>query len=1242
MPRHSYREHDYSFGQAMLTLRKRLRMTQADLAGLLGVSRRAVGEWEGGLNYAREHHLQHLIELCVQQHVFAPEREAEEIRALWKTAHQRVFLDEDWLAALLARQTAALDPVEEAGEAAAVRATFAPVQLSPAAETPLSQVGGETAATRVDWVGALDVSHFTGREAELAELSHWMMQEQCRLVAILGMGGIGKSALVSLLGQQLAPQFDSVLWRSLRDAPPCEELVADCLTFFSETPPAAFPPLLEPRINQLLGRLQAQRCLLVLDNLEMLLEEGDPEGGYRPGYQGYGRLLERLGEATHRSCVVLTSREKPREIEAAEGLRGPVRSLRLVGLSQEAARSLLSDKNLRGTSSAWRELIASYAGNPLALKIVGQAIVDLFAGDIDAFLHSGELIFNGIRVVLRQQVARLTPLEQMLLTWLAVVREWTAPESLLSLLVRRPTRRRLLEALEGLWRRSLIERGQGASFTLQSVVMEYVTDALLDHLSEEIRTLALDHLRRYALEQAQAKDYVRETQVRLLVRPLLERLRAELGSDARVEGQCLSLLRHVRTEEGGGEGYGSANVISLLKALRSDLCDLDLSGLSIRGAYLQGVEMQDTTLAGSSLHETVWTSPFNALLSIAVSPDGRLWAAGSNRGEVRVWREEGRVAHVTLQAQTDRISGLAFSPDGETLVTASWNGRIEFWDPTSGAALGVLREHDMAVTSIVYRPGGRQFASSSYDRTVRIWDVRDGTCLHILRANRAPVLALAWSPDGRVLASAGFDQTIRLWDAEQGTLLRELRGHLGYVTGLAFAPSGSTLASSSFDATVRLWEVKTGTCIRTFIGHTGAVSALAWSPGGQMVASCGYDTTIRLWDLASEQCRSVLWGHTGLVLSLAFTPDGKWLLSGSHDQTLRVWESEGGRSVRILQGYAVSLFAVAWRPDGHALVDGSSDAMLSLWNPHDHTPAQTLRGHTQCINDVTWSPVGGLLASSSDDQTVRLWDTRTGACLRILRGHRNLVNGIAWHPGGNLLASSSTDQTIRVWDVREGVSRWTGTEHTGTVTSVAWHPNGTLLASSSEDHSVRIWQAERGEVLLRLEGHEGPVYNVAWSPDGRRLASCGGSGRSGELLVWDVVGGDRLTSPGKRVLASGTDISPVFSLAWSLDGTLLMSGGTDGRLYWWEIDRETSPLGEPAHEGWIHSIRLSPDGETVASAGEDGAIQLWNMRSRRHLFTLRRDRPYERLTITGIRGLTEAQKASLHALGAFEETSVGK
>ena len=118
-----------------------------------------------------------------------------------------------------------------------------------------------------------------------------------------------------------------MLWRSVRDAPSCEELVADCITFFSETPPAEFPASLEQRITQLVVRLQASRCLLVLDNLESLLESGDQAGGYLPGYEGYGRLIQRLGESAHQSCVLLTSREKPKEIEPLEGTRSPVRSL---------------------------------------------------------------------------------------------------------------------------------------------------------------------------------------------------------------------------------------------------------------------------------------------------------------------------------------------------------------------------------------------------------------------------------------------------------------------------------------------------------------------------------------------------------------------------------------------------------------------------------------------------------------------------------------------------------------------------------------------------------------------------------------------------------------------------------------------------------------------------------------------------------------------------------------------------
>ena len=1221
MPRHSHHERDYAFGQVMLTLRTKIGLTQAGLADLLGISRRAVGEWEIGSNYPRAERLQHFLVLCVQQHVFAPGREEEEIRALWKTAHQRVLLDETWLSALLSMQTT---PVFTS-----TTEVLAASDQSPAMES--------AAFPRIDWLGALDVSHFTGREAELSELSQWVVQERCRLVVILGMGGIGKSALVSLLGKQLAPQFDAVLWRSLRDAPSCEDLVADCLAFFSEPPPTEFPPLLEQRINQLIGRLQERRCLLVLDNLETLLEKEDPEGNYRPGHQGYGRLIERLGESAHRSCVVLTSREKPREIEALEGLRGPVRSLRLLGLSQEAARSLLTDKDLRGESSAWLQLIASYAGNPLALKIMGQAIVDLFSSEIVPFLHSGELIFNGIRVVLRQQVARLTLLEQTLLTWLAVAREWTSLDVLLSLLVPRPTRGWVLEALESLWRRSLIERGEGGSFTLQSVVMEYVTDALLEQLSEEIRTMTLDHLHRYALEQARAKDYVRESQVRLLVRPLVERLRAELGSDARVEDQFLSLLMHMRTEDGGSQGYGPANVAALLKALRGDLRGLDLSRLSIRGAYLQGVEMQDTTLAGAVLRECVFTETFDGITAVVISRSGQYWAAVSRRGEMRVWRGEGKILHLAWRAHSDTTLTLALSPDEHTLASGSEDGSVKLWDVESGALLWSCW-NTQGTWSLAFSPDGRLLASGGVDSTVRLWDPKLGTLLEEV-PHPSSVISLAWSPDGSLLATGDFAGTIRLWaipPGEPATCMQTLAGHRMWVHSLAFAPDGSVLVSASWDGTVKLWQVESGRYLQTLSGHTDKVRWVAWSPDGGMLASGSFDHTIRLWDGKLGTVRAVLHGHSGDVYSLAFTPESRHLLSGSDDGTLRLWEVERAQCVRVIQGSVASLNDLDWSPDGTQLVTGGTDTLVTIWDVAGVSPPRVLRGHRKNVYGVGWSPDGSRLASSGWASAIRLWDPTSGSCLQIIGDSDSadtLFYGVAWSPDGKLLACGTYQRGVQVWDVAASTLQWADRALTTWIRRVAWSPDGTRVAGVGDDGTVYLWDATAGTPQRQLAGHQGAVMNVAWSPDGRRLASVGSARGEGELFVWDA-------DTGKPVHAFAGHPGVVSALSWVPSGQVLISGGGDGRLRWWDLQSKKRVRVREAHQGTVQALKISPDGSLMASCGDDGAIRLWDLESGEPLQTLRRDRLYERLTITGIQGLTEAQQATLRALGAVDAEEV--
>ena len=360
--------------------------------------------------------------------------EEEEIRALWKAAHQKVLLDETWLSVLLSQPPApsAQISVEQSG-GAQVGSTPTPPQTSLALVSPPGQrppPAGPVASSAeafsgplLDWGDALDVPSFFGRQGELATLSEWLVQDHCRVVSVLGLGGIGKSALVVQAMRVLAPHFDVVLFRSLRDAPPPEVLLSSCLAVLAPEAQDFLHESLERRLSRLLAELRRLRVLLVLDNLEALLEEGEALGRLRPGYEGYGQLLEQVGHTGHQSCLLLTSREHPAALRALEGRRALVRSLRLSGLAASACAQLLGEHELVGSPEEYARLAALYAGNPLALSIVAETIADLFGGAISSFLSAGTILFNSITHLLQEQWARLSPLEQMVLWWLAILRE---------------------------------------------------------------------------------------------------------------------------------------------------------------------------------------------------------------------------------------------------------------------------------------------------------------------------------------------------------------------------------------------------------------------------------------------------------------------------------------------------------------------------------------------------------------------------------------------------------------------------------------------------------------------------------------------------------------------------------------------------------------------------------------------------------------------------------------------------
>ena len=244
------------------------------------------------------------------------------------------------------------------------------------------------------------------------------------------------------------------------------------------------------------------------------------------------------------------------------GASGPVRTLVLPSLAPSDGRALLQDRGLRGEDAAWAALHARYSGNPLALQIVAETIRELFAGEIGAFLRQDIILFGGIADLLAQQLARLSPLEQEIMFWLAVEREPAALGELCADIVPRPREQAVLAALHALLLRSLVEQVQNG-FILQNVVLEYFTATLIERVSAELLDGSAEFIQRYALLKATAKGYVRDSQRNLILGPIARRMADDLGLPA-VRNRLASLLDSLRCIGRQGQGYAAGNILNLV------------------------------------------------------------------------------------------------------------------------------------------------------------------------------------------------------------------------------------------------------------------------------------------------------------------------------------------------------------------------------------------------------------------------------------------------------------------------------------------------------------------------------------------------------------------------------------------------------------------------------------------------------------------------------------------------------
>ena len=328
-----------------------------------------------------------------------------------------------------------------------------------------------------DWGESPDISIFYAREKELATLEQLIIRDQCRVIEIAGIGGIGKTALVKELATQIQDQFEFIIWRSLFSSPPIKNILTELIEFFSQQQEPNLPQDSSSLISKLIEYLRSHRCLLILDNLETILQPGELAGSYRQGYEDYGYLIKQVGETLHQSCLIITSREQLREIALRQEGSSPVRSLILQGLDKNAAMQILSNRGLLDQEQ-WETLIDLCDAHPLALQLAAGTIKQVFGGYVSNFLEMEAFTFN-LDGFLDRQCDRLSSLEKQIMSVLAMTSNAITIKELQEQLQPKVSPSELLKAIQSLLMRSLITRLMNEKepfFTLLPLLKKYVKD----------------------------------------------------------------------------------------------------------------------------------------------------------------------------------------------------------------------------------------------------------------------------------------------------------------------------------------------------------------------------------------------------------------------------------------------------------------------------------------------------------------------------------------------------------------------------------------------------------------------------------------------------------------------------------------------------------------------------------------------------------------------------------------------
>jgi WD40 repeat protein/predicted Ser/Thr protein kinase len=472
------------------------------------------------------------------------------------------------------------------------------------------------------------------------------------------------------------------------------------------------------------------------------------------------------------------------------------------------------------------------------------------------------------------------------------------------------------------------------------------------------------------------------------------------------------------------------------------------------------------------------------------------------------------------------------------------------------------------------------------------WDYLHAACDSSLIQFGSPIpsVLIATSRDGSRLAAVDHKKAATAYNTIDGAVLGRLDLALSTNQWLAVSAESLTIAERTSSG-IDLRSLRDGHHIAYLPSRSGGSSMAEFDPEGKRILIASEDHSAILWSVATGLPVSILRGCFDAVSSAAFSPDGSRILTSAEDGTTCLWDTRDGRSLLSIPGLAHNIQCSAFSPDGCLLAFSSGmDRTVQIWNMARDLEPTLLSGLRNQVSRLRFNDDGTRLVTASTDGTARVWDLATGTVLLELLGHDRAVSSAGFSPDGRIIATTSKDHTVRTWDAQSGHPLAVLLGHAGPVERGLFTDGGRRLVTVGDDGSARTWSAScpGAPATLCADQH---MNSAGFSKDGSLILTCSSASdapHAGFARLWDSL------DFRCRSVFSG-NYKEVWGACLSPDLRTLATAGEDGSVRIWDVAQSKESIPPLWHHSWVESVALDPAGNRVVSASGDMTAQVWDV-----------------------------------------------